>query len=244
CERPVIRGGPFWKLAANMKHLLRDRRVADAPLSNPTEIVHYYRRADDLSRTLEIILACVSDACVTLDREWNFTYVNKKAVEMFRRPAGELLGRRLWDVFPDLVDTPFSHELEKALREKTSVRVEDYYAPFDMWRQTQAYPTQEGLALYIADITGQKKAEQKLQYQAMILDNVRDCIIVMDFNGVITHVNKAAQDNFSYAEAELIGQPISFLYPRVSGLSNGADLAAEWEGRRKNGQLFWADAKV
>lgn len=51
------------------------------------------------------------------DKEWRFVYVNDRAVQAARKTREELLGKKLWDLFPENVDTPYYHELHRAVRE-------------------------------------------------------------------------------------------------------------------------------
>lgn len=56
------------------------------------------------------------------------------------------------------------------------------------------------------DITDQKAYEEKLDFQAKILSNVYDAIIVVDKNDRIKYCNKAFVKLFGWHEEELIGQ--------------------------------------
>ena len=52
--------------------------------------------AEQLATTLESI----TDALVTVDSDWRFTYVNREAERVLRRSRAELLGTNMWDQFP------------------------------------------------------------------------------------------------------------------------------------------------
>ena len=47
------------------------------------------------------ILETISDAFVAVDREWRFTYLNKKAEQVFRMRSKRLVGRICWELFPE-----------------------------------------------------------------------------------------------------------------------------------------------
>jgi PAS domain S-box-containing protein len=57
-----------------------------------------------LERTTDI-LESISDAFFAVDGGWRFTYVNNKAEELWGRPREELLGKNLWEEFPEEVDS-------------------------------------------------------------------------------------------------------------------------------------------
>ena len=54
-----------------------------------------------LVRTLEN----VTDAFYTLDRDWRYTYLNPEAVRMQGKSRAAMLGKVVWDVFPEAVGT-------------------------------------------------------------------------------------------------------------------------------------------
>ena len=117
------------------------------------------RIAERLATTLESI----TDGFFTVDREWRFTYVNGEAERILHRPRGELLGRRLWDIFPDAIGTEFEHSYRRAMEHGTSQHFEAYYPPLNLWVEVHAYPSEEGLGVYFRDVTQRKQAELALR---------------------------------------------------------------------------------
>ncbi|MEN4017657.1 MAG: PAS domain S-box protein [Methanobacterium sp.] len=63
------------------------------------------------------------------------------------------------------------------------------------------------------DITERKKMENKLHFQADILKNVRDCIVVYDLKGKIIYWNDGAEKVYGHSKEEIIGQSVEVLYP-------------------------------
>ena len=117
------------------------------------------RMAERLSATLESI----TDAFCTLDREWRFTFLNREAERLFRRPREELLGKVLWDEFGVLKDQIGYCELHRAVRENRTVVFEEYYAPYQSLSEVRAYPSDEGLTIYFRDVTEARKTEESLR---------------------------------------------------------------------------------
>ncbi len=58
------------------------------------------------------------------------------------------------------------------------------------------------------DITEQKKAEDQLRFQSLILDQIQDCVTVTDLKGIITYVNRAEVEKLGYPKETLIGQSV------------------------------------
>lgn len=113
-----------------------------------------------MSRTLLGTLEAMTDAFYTLDRQWRFTYLNEAAERLLRRSRQELLGKVLWDAFPDLVGTHFGAQYEFALEHRQLIAFEEYYAPLQVWKDVRIYPTEEGLAAYTTDITVRKRLQE------------------------------------------------------------------------------------
>ena len=117
------------------------------------------RMAERLAATIESI----TDAFYTLDREWRFTYLNREAERLFKRPRAQLLGKVLWDEFPALEGQVGYREFHRALRENRTVVFEEYYAPYQTLSEVRAYPSDEGLTIYFRDITEARRTEESLR---------------------------------------------------------------------------------
>ena len=104
------------------------------------------------------ILESMSDAFLSLDSAWNFVYVNRETERILRHPRTFLIGRNIWDIFPEAVNTDFYHRYHQVREQQTAVSFEAFYAPLDTWFEVRAYPSQGGLSAYFRDITAQKQA--------------------------------------------------------------------------------------
>ncbi|MBI2161464.1 MAG: GAF domain-containing protein, partial [Candidatus Rokubacteria bacterium] len=111
-------------------------------------------------------LESVSDGFITLDEQWRFTYVNASAERLLRVKRGDALGKSLWALFPDAVGSPFDEAFHRAMREHVSTSVEASYPPLGGWFEARAFPTHDGLAVYVRDVSTRKVAEEALTWQA------------------------------------------------------------------------------
>jgi PAS domain S-box-containing protein len=115
----------------------------------------------ETSDRLEQIFDAMVDGVALVDRHGVFTYLNRAAGEMLRG-ALPAVGRRYQDVFPDATARkPFEARLSRLL---AGQRVEflDYFAPLDIWVSVRAFPTPEGFAIFLQDVTQQRRAELAL----------------------------------------------------------------------------------
>ncbi|QOL50281.1 sensor domain-containing protein [Massilia litorea] len=113
-----------------------------------------------MSRQLLGTLEAMSDAFYTLDKGWRFTYLNEAAERLLRRSRHELLGKVLWEAYPDLVGTHFGAQYEFAMARRQPVAFEEYYAPLQAWKDVRIFPTEEGLATYTTEITERKRLQE------------------------------------------------------------------------------------
>ena len=109
----------------------------------------------------EDILESITDAFVAVDREWRFTYANERALAILERTREELLGKNMWEEFPQAPDLPAYQEYHRAMASGSSVHFEEFNPWQGIWVEIHAYPSQEGLAIYFRDVTERKRAEEE-----------------------------------------------------------------------------------
>ena len=208
------------------------------------------QRVRELAERLSTTLESITDAFLTLDRDFRITYVNCRAEELVRQSRHELLGRHLWDAFPDGKGSAFDAAYSRALADNCPARVTAFYAPLRAWVEADAYPSGQGLAIYFRDVTSRKRAEDQIREQAALLDKARDAILALDLDGRVLYWNRSAVLLHGWSATEVLGRPASeFLYD-PAGLATietaHEDLMAhgEWTGDllnlKKNGESFVA----
>lgn len=115
------------------------------------------------------ILESITDAFFALDGEWQFTYLNDRAEQLLQRSRIHLLGRSIWEEFPETVNSNFYQKYHQARAQQVSVEFEECYPPLHTWFAVHAYPSEDGLSVYFQDITKRKQAERELQQQHLRL---------------------------------------------------------------------------
>lgn len=123
-------------------------------------------RAEETAR----ILNSIQEGFFALDSKWRFSYLNARAEALLQRSAAELLGRGIWEAFPQALHGTFSQQYQAVVREQRSVCFQEYYAPLNMWFEVNVYPHGEGLAVYFQNITARKAEEQAHQDRNAILE--------------------------------------------------------------------------
>lgn len=109
------------------------------------------------------VLERISDAFLALDEKWRFTYVNEKAALLLHRRRDELLGKVIWEEFPETATSTFFEQYHLAVRTQAAVAFADYYPPLDSWFEVHAYPSPEGLSVYFEDVSEKQRSQRMLQ---------------------------------------------------------------------------------
>ncbi len=128
---------------------------------------------------LEALLASIRDQFLVLDRDWRYVFVNEQVVELTGRRREELIGRRIWEVFPEIVGTSLEHELRRAAAEQRSLHFAYWFAPWERWFENHIYPSEEGMTLFVADITERRRSEERLRESEERFRNMADNAPVM-----------------------------------------------------------------
>lgn len=200
----------------------------------------------------------VSDAFVSLDKDWIYTYVNKKAAEIFGRRAEELVGKHIWTEFPEGIDQPFYKAYYRAMETQNPEHIMEYYEPYDKWFENTIYPSPEGISIYFKDITERKRIEQALKESEekfrTLTSNAPVAIFQTDLNGECIYVNDEwlKYSGFKFEEAMGSGW-VNAIHPddkeRVfsewtAAVSSGNRFKSELRFLSKTGKTTWLDAKA
>lgn len=107
------------------------------------------------------ILESITDAFFALDGQFRFTYINAEAERLLFRTREELLGRNIWEAFPEAVGSTFDQQYRRAVRDGAAVSFEEFYPPLDAWLEVRAYPSSDGLSVFFQNVNARKKAEEE-----------------------------------------------------------------------------------
>lgn len=118
---------------------------------------------DDPQRRAEI-LDSIQDGLVSLDHEFRFTYVNRAAEILLSESKTTLLGKNVWEVYPELVGTIAETNARRAVEGRTPVHFEYYHGASNKRADISLYPTRGGgVTVYFRDVTGLKEARETLR---------------------------------------------------------------------------------
>lgn len=99
------------------------------------------------------LLEFSSDAILLLDTDWRYTYTNHAAELLLRRKRDSMLGRKHWDLYPELLGTPAETSVRNAVRLQCPVKYEQYIPGLYAWHSVLAVPSRSGVSLFCRDIS-------------------------------------------------------------------------------------------
>ncbi|XHX78466.1 MAG: PAS domain-containing protein [Stenomitos frigidus ULC029] len=117
------------------------------------------QQAEIAERKLDALLASIREDFLLFDHDWRVAYLNPQAELTMQRPRDQILGQRLWELFPDLVGTEYYQRLHQVMREQAPVQFEYHYETWDVWFDNRVYPSPEGITILCTNITKRKRAE-------------------------------------------------------------------------------------
>jgi len=174
------------------------------------------KKLEQTNRRFENILESITDAFFTLDHDWRFTYLNKQSESLLQRKREELLGKNIWEEFPEAVETVVYEQYRKALAEQVAVNFEVFYAPLDIWVEVRVYPSPDGLSVYFQKITERKRAEE------LLVERKRLAILNSDLS--LALVQSISLDEILQSCAEVLVKHLDAAFARIWTLNEAENV--------------------
>src|SRR5205807_2179986 len=111
---------------------------------------------------LEEALKSITEGFITYSWDWTITYVNPTGAHLWGLTAGEMTGRNVWELFPDVVGSTAHEGLQKAMRERRPAHFESYYPRLNRWYRMAAFPGPRGLTAIFQDISQARETAEAL----------------------------------------------------------------------------------
>ena len=101
---------------------------------------------------------------MVLNSSARITYLNAAAARLLSQRADALVGKDVWEAYPDAVGTPIHREYLKTIRDQTPLHSEILWVSLQRWFDIRAFPIPNGgIIAHFHDITEWKRAEARLQ---------------------------------------------------------------------------------
>ena len=169
----------------------------------------------------ELFLSSIPSILIGLDGAGRITRWNPTAAETFGIAAAGVIGRALDDCGIRWLHPDIHEELSRWLLADTLYRCEITYdrdggeRSLGLSIRPIPSPREEAASFLItgADITERKNAEAAVSYLASIVESGDAAIIGADLTGHVRTWNAAAERTYGYSRGEMVGGPVSVLWP-------------------------------
>ncbi len=117
----------------------------------------------ETSQELKQILESISGGFFALDKLYRFTYWNRSAEEGTGFKRDEVLGKNVFDIFPNAKSAELGDMYRLAMESNTFQSIETCYKDdrFEAWYDIRIYPTETGISVFFQDITEQKQQQRQ-----------------------------------------------------------------------------------
>ncbi|WP_424628308.1 ATP-binding protein [Bradyrhizobium sp. SYSU BS000235] len=130
--------------------------MADALEHREQELSEAKERAEEAAARITMIFESTTDSVVIVDPNWRISYLNGSAWTLIENR--NLIGMTLLEVMPDVAETEIMSQLRDAISEQRPAFVEVFCTRRNVWYAVNAFPSCEGIAIFLRDITEHKNA--------------------------------------------------------------------------------------
>ncbi|HYW33214.1 MAG TPA: PAS domain-containing protein, partial [Gemmatimonas sp.] len=169
-------------------------------------------------------LEAMTDAHFVLDREFRFVSVNAASERTLMRTRDQLIGRVIWDAFPEAVGTAFESAYRRVVEEGVHVHFSSTFVDsvVDLMPEVDAYPTVDGgVAVFWRDIAPRVRAEAELRASEQRLRDVFEqapvAVAVLSGPEHIYAVVSPMYGRTPGLERKLIGRSMREAFPEIAG---------------------------
>jgi len=111
----------------------------------------------------ENILESISGGFFALDSAFRITYWNNAAAEGTGLSAEAVLGKHVFEVFPNAEGAELGEKYRRAMETRTFQSIETAYKDdrFEAWYDVRIYPADDGLSVFFQDITEKRRDQRR-----------------------------------------------------------------------------------
>lgn len=140
--------------------------------NNDGQITSWIGTSTDIDETKQTqheivdIIENVEEGFIAIDKDWKVTQLNSYHERIARIKRHKQVGQNFLELFfpePMFKNSLFVETYKRVMKERVSVKFEEFYEPLKLWAAMNVYPKADGgLAIFYRDITSEKIAQSEL----------------------------------------------------------------------------------
>jgi GAF domain-containing protein/DNA-binding CsgD family transcriptional regulator len=111
---------------------------------------------------MDEVLDHVGEGVLVVDAGWHVTGANAVSAGLLDRGDAALVGADVRDVFPQSVESTFHGHFGHEDAVPTEIAFEEYFPDLEAWLEVRTVPAEDGLAVYLRDVTDRRGLEDAL----------------------------------------------------------------------------------
>jgi PAS domain S-box-containing protein len=207
---------------------------------------------------LQQVLDASVDAVLSLDHNWNYTFLNHQAIAVLRRD--DLVGKNMWEEFPEAADDATFYPLRQSMQDRSPREFEVFYPePLSLWMAVQCRPYDGGIVIFFRDITERRAAEELVREQQKLL------AAVQQFSRMATWDLDVSSGRIIFGDGsfDVYGRPLSTVrtltdFERIllpahqsridkviqDAIASGETETVEFQVINPDGSLLWLESRL
>ncbi len=211
---------------------------------------------EDREEQLNSIMELIPESFYTLNADWCFTYVNDFYAAHTGLSKPELLGKNIWALFPEQVNTRLYREcLQVALTGLPS-----FFEILPNQFNTNAlsyhiFPTGKGVSVHFVDVSEKMREQDSLEKLSLVASKTTTCVMIMNAEKRIEWVNNAFEKVTGYTLSDVLNKfPSQVLAGEETSLETRAKINSKMNSGKtfrgeilnytKNGNEVWFDLEI
>lgn len=218
--RVAVSGQPAAYEATVMRDgVERTLHVTKIPLVVEGKIIGVYSTARDITEMaaaqrlikqqaarLHMVLESITDAFLSMDRDWHLTYLNSEGERLLNISQDAARGKNMWEMFPEEAGGIYRQKYQQALDTGQTVRFEAFFGRENRWFELKVYPFAEGISIFFCDITKRVASDKQLKMLALVAQDTVNSVVITDAAGRVEWVNAGFTRDTGYTLADMLGR--------------------------------------
>jgi PAS domain S-box-containing protein len=150
---------------------------------------------EKLYKSIPEVLERITDGFYAVDNHFTITYWNRKSEHWLNVERELVLGRNLWEVFPETVGGLIYEKHHEAMQSQTPQEYEVFWEKDQDWYLINSYPSPNGLSVFFKNITKRKRLEQELENEMKERQRVVTSSVIKAEEDVRSHIGRELHDN-------------------------------------------------